>query len=452
MSLDALHQPETDKALRAMGELPPPPAAPSARSAWRAVPAFFQGLAAGAVETAAAGAETTKGAGQVSAATGAFSGGGMFSLPSEREQRENEEARAKMLNERIETESAASRALRGAAHDLRPDPATAGTAERLVFDATRLITKAVGYSAVATPVPGAVLTGVDEGMAAADELQRQGVDRNTAAAAGAVQGVAAGVGVVLPVVGNTVGRTLGLYAAGGPGAFMAQQAATREILDRANYGELAQQYDPLDPTGLAVSALFPLPFAAMGLRANLRARVPQEHVDAALTQNLTIQRDAADATAIDDAIRQIDDGVLAVDRELAAARVDVPAGALDEAAPAPGVEPDPAAPGARADGEAAAGDLGAAVAGLEERAAAAARAGVPDDVQALTRSVASRIAEVERMAPDMVVRTGEDGRPVTVADEMAQIRREVTAGTDDALGTADAGLLEVAANCALSLG
>ena len=94
--------------------------------------------------------------------------------------------------------------------------------------------------------------------------------------------------------------------------------------------------------------------------------------------------------------------------------------------------------------------MGAAIASLDEQPALA--AALPDDIQALGRSVATRIAEVERMVPDMVVRTGDDGRPVTVADEMARIRREVSEGTADELGAADAGLLEVAANCALSLG
>lgn len=436
MSLDALHQQGTDQALRAMGSLPAPPAAPSERSAWRAVPAFFQGVAAGVVEAAAGLEKITR----VEPTDP--------NRPVSDLRRQEQERWEQRYGDRTKEQ-----VLRDAAHGLRPDPATAGTAERIVFDASRVVTKATGHVATAGPYGGAALLAGDETLAAADELQRQGVDRDTALKAGAVQGAAAGVGVVLPIVGSTAVRTVGLYALGGPGAFMAQQAATSEILERANYGELAQQYDPLDPTGLAVSALFPLPFAGMGLRANLRAKVPQQHVDAAMTENLTIHRDRDDALPIDEVVRRIDDGARAVDQEMAARRVDVPPEPVPEAAPgALAAEEAPAATAgaAEATGAPAAGDMGAAIASLDEQPALA--AALPDDIQALGRSVATRIAEVERMVPDMVVRTGDDGRPVTVADEMARIRREVSEGTADELGAADAGLLEVAANCALSLG
>ena len=46
----------------------------------------------------------------------------------------------------------------------------------------------------------------------------------------------------------------------------------------------------------------------------------------------------------------------------------------------------------------------------------------------------------------------DDGKPVTLADEMARIRREAAEGTDTELGTNDAGLLKVAAACAMSVG
>lgn len=79
----------------------------------------------------------------------------------------------------------------------------------------------------------------------------------------------------------------------------------------------------------------------------------------------------------------------------------------------------------------------------------------PEAVQparAAANSIADRVARVEQEAPDMVIRVDEDGQPVTVADELARIRREAVEGTDSELGSADAGLLKVAADCALSLG
>jgi hypothetical protein len=67
-------------------------------------------------------------------------------------------------------------------------------------------------------------------------------------------------------------------------------------------------------------------------------------------------------------------------------------------------------------------------------------------------SIADRLAAVEAHAADMVVRTAEDGRPVTVAEELARIRREAAEGTDAELGALDADLVRVAADCALAMG
>jgi cytochrome oxidase assembly protein ShyY1 len=131
------------------------------------------------------------------------------------------------------------------------------------------------------------------------------------------------------MMGSTLARTAALYVAGGPGGFMAQQAATRGILERADYGELAKKYDPLDPVGLGLSALIPLPFAAMGAARNIRgargavqdvpgqaprsdqeggnaevapaqtgapeAPMTSEAIDAAMVHNLTLARSATEA-------------------------------------------------------------------------------------------------------------------------------------------------------------
>lgn len=70
----------------------------------------------------------------------------------------------------------------------------------------------------------------------------------------------------------------------------------------------------------------------------------------------------------------------------------------------------------------------------------------------LLASIADRVSAVEATAGDMVVRTDEAGRPVTVADELARIRREAAEGTDAELGALDADLVRVAAECALSMG
>jgi hypothetical protein len=114
------------------------------------------------------------------------------------------------------------------------------------------------------------------------------------------------------LAGNTLAKTGAYYLAGGPGGYVAQQVATSEILKRAGYAKIAEQFDPLDPVGLAMSALIPLPFAAYGARRIMKAgkgaepvkpavepkpveTVPPEAVDAAMVHNLTLQRQAQEA-------------------------------------------------------------------------------------------------------------------------------------------------------------
>lgn len=67
-------------------------------------------------------------------------------------------------------------------------------------------------------------------------------------------------------------------------------------------------------------------------------------------------------------------------------------------------------------------------------------------------TVATRVADLETTAPDMVVRIAEDGKAITLADDLAEVRRMVAEGTDDSLGTLDADLIRVAVECALSTG
>lgn len=294
MALADQFQSETDKALDAMASAPPAPPVvrQPTRSAWGAIP---RGLAA-------AGAEVFS---QVTAGN-----------PNEGMRQ------ARAADDPIQIERDASAAKNAAmsvqsgdyARSLRPDPATASTAENVVFGLSRGLGKAVGSVVALGPAGGAAAFGASEAGVTYEDLTRQGVDPATAGKAAAVSGVVNAASVVLPMAGPTLKATAGLYLAGGPGAFMAQQAATRAILERADYGELAKQYDPLDPLGLALSTLIPLPFAAHGARAVIKAReagaakpaaavesaapaLSREAVDAVMTHNLTLARDLSEARA-----------------------------------------------------------------------------------------------------------------------------------------------------------
>lgn len=330
--LDDLYQADTETAINALAAMPPEK--PKPVSKWNGWSAPLRGIAAGVAEAGAMVADVVKGAAQSDAAYGGYSAGGMFSLQSDGEKREAELLRAKIDTEGLNTTSGVGTALRDVSRHYRPDPATAGLAESLVFDLTRFASKAIGYTVAGGGVPGAVMLGVDEGMQTADDLKQKGVDQKTRMQVGAVAGVTSAASVVLPVAaGGSIPKTIGLWAAGGPGAFVAQQAATREILKNANYADLAQQYDPLDPVGLAVSSLIPAGFAGYAVASARRAaragavkpvvvpEVPavpaeappaatpeptlltQEQVDAVMVHNLTLAQDVRDATGPREAIR-----------------------------------------------------------------------------------------------------------------------------------------------------
>lgn len=305
--LDDLYAADTLKAATLAGALPPE-VATAKRSAWadsvpNAMDAAVRGVIGGAAKVGAAALEF---AGQMEAG-------------QERAIRQRGEREPYDMSRQF---GLMAESVRDVERGLRPDPITAGAAENVVYGLSSVLSQAIPASIVGGPLAGAAVVGAGEGAAAADDLARAGVDKATRDKAGLLAGGAAALGVVLPVAGSTLARTGMLYLAGGPGAFMAQQAATREILERANYADLAKQYDPLDPTGLALSSLFPLPFAAHGALRNIAARekpapkgeskpvagdqAPKgaeptartstsDEVDAALVHNLTLQQDAHEA-------------------------------------------------------------------------------------------------------------------------------------------------------------
>lgn len=265
MSLLDLHADDLTGAARNTAYIPPAPkpAEGPKFNGWKATTAPLRGARSGAQESVGFWADVIGAFGQVAGAYPEVLG--VVDLTPE-QRRQADEQRVKLLTEGIDYSSPAGDLFRDVARSSAPDPQTAHVAENLLYQFPRFATKAVGYGATTGPVVGSILTGADEAMAASDELKRQGVDLSTRTQAAAVQGVGAGLSVALPMAGNTVAQTVGLVAAGGPGTFVAQQALTREILRAADYSKIADQYDPLDPVGLAVATLVPAGFGAYGLR------------------------------------------------------------------------------------------------------------------------------------------------------------------------------------------
>lgn len=268
MAIDDLFQASTDKVLddRIARPLRAPTVRPSfGSSVWNTTKAPFTGIGAGANESVGFAADILGAFGSVQAGFGLQADPTLLFGGAEKRREEGQKARADMASgEAFSTELGTG--FRATARSFSPDPATANTAEQILFGLGRFATKAVGYSLAAGPVPGAVLAGADEGMTEADRLKAEGVDLSTRARVGMVAGVSTAAAVALPVAGKTLPQTIGLVAAGGPGGFIAQQAASRAILEHADYGKIAEQYDPFDPVGLAVSTLVPAAFGAYALR------------------------------------------------------------------------------------------------------------------------------------------------------------------------------------------
>lgn len=285
---------------------PPVPKQAASFSAWRTTTALPRGVVAGGVQAGSGIADMLGAFGETLGATGTASSRGMFSVPTA-DERQQADAAAKKLREQ-----GASFALgdpgRRFADEFKPDPETAHAAERLVFDFARVASKAVGYVATSGGLPGALMTGADEGLTVADELKQQGVDLATRTKVGAVVGGVTALGVGLPMAGNTLAQTAGLVALGGPVSFMAQQQAVRSILEAADYTKLAEQYDPLDPVGLAVSTLIPAGFGAWGLRA-ARARQAADAKAAAAKAEADFAAGPvpSERTAVADAVRAVTD-------------------------------------------------------------------------------------------------------------------------------------------------
>lgn len=268
--LDSMYQEGTDKTLddRVSRPLQAPTARPSfGASLWNTTKAPFAGVGAGANESAGFAADILGAFGSVQAGYGLQADPSL--LFSGDEQKKRIEAGQKARDE-IESGAAFSTEIgtgfRATSRSFAPDPATANAAEQMLFGFSRLMTKAVGYSVLGGPIVGATLTGADEGMTDADRLKAEGVDIATRTKAGAVAGVSTGLSVALPVAGKTFAGTAALVAAGGPVSFIAQQAASKAILENAGYDKLADQYNPFDPVGLAVSTLVPAAFGAYAMR------------------------------------------------------------------------------------------------------------------------------------------------------------------------------------------
>jgi len=187
--------------------------------------------------------------------------------------------------------SETARGFREQARRYAPDPAAVGIAGQVVHGLISGMAKMTAYAG-AGPV-GPVLFGADAGINRAQDLTDQGVDGGTAAAAGLVSGVAgAATMIVPPALGATRLQSAAIGGVVAPAMTVTEVGGIRAILERADYAQIAAQYQPFDPVNLAVSALTGAAFGAAFHRgrAGERATSPEEHA-AALVMNEARTRD-----------------------------------------------------------------------------------------------------------------------------------------------------------------
>lgn len=288
---DDLYPEAAQTALDAKAARPPEPKQTPRFSLWGTTAAVPKGVAAGAAQAAGSTADVLGAFGSVLGTEG--SAGGMFSLPTPEEDKQQREATEKLRANGPDYMSEGGRSFRNVAKDYTPDPLTTHAAERIVFDFSRVASKAITAAATMGGIPGAVVAGAEEGFTVSDQLAQDGVDLGTRSAVGAVTAATNALSFGLPVAGKTAVQTGVLALTGGPLSFMAQNAATRKILQDADYSKLADQYDPFDPLGLALSTVIPLGFGAMAMRgARQKGAAPLED-SASPAPILTVEKPTA---------------------------------------------------------------------------------------------------------------------------------------------------------------
>lgn len=289
---DDLYPEAAQTALEAKVSRPLEPKQSPRFSLWGTTAAVPKGVAAGAAQATGSAADILGAFGSVLGTEG--SAGGMFSLPTPEEDKQQREATEKLRANGPDYMSEGGRSFRNVAKDYTPDPLTTHAAERIVFDFSRVASKAVTAAITMGGVPGAIVTGLEEGFTVSDQLAQEGVDLGTRSAVGAVTAATNALSFGLPVAGKTAVQTGVLALTGGPLSFMAQNAATRKILQDADYSKLADQYDPFDPLGLALSTgltVIPLGFGAMAMRGAAKRAAGQKIRESDATE--TVASDGA---------------------------------------------------------------------------------------------------------------------------------------------------------------
>lgn len=193
---------------------------------------------------------------------------------------------------------------RTARNEFAPDPVTSSTAAQVVYGASKELTKigialpaAAVTSAVGSPAAGALVVGaiygLNAGIQQSQELQDQGVDARTANAAGFFTALSGTAGVMMPAAMGWSRLSSAVIGAGANVAVgMNERATLRQVLEKADYSQAAEQFDPTDPLAVSIEALTGGVFGAAAGSVRLGPQGPKS--------GPTVE--AAEAAAIDPAV------------------------------------------------------------------------------------------------------------------------------------------------------
>nr|DAW55768.1 MAG TPA: ParB ddrB-like ParB superfamily domain [Caudoviricetes sp.] len=195
-----------------------------------------------------------------------------------------------------------------AKNEYAPDPVVSTTAAQVVYGASKELTKiglavpaAAGASLVGSPAAGALVLGsiygINAGIQQSQELQDQGVDAKTANAAGFFTALSGAAGVMMPAAMGWSRLSSAVLGAGANVAVGTNERATlRQVLEKADYSQAAEQFDPTDPLAVSIEALTGGVFGAAAGRVRFGPQEPKSGptVDAAESAE-TIDPKVADA-------------------------------------------------------------------------------------------------------------------------------------------------------------
>lgn len=176
---------------------------------------------------------------------------------------------------------------RTARNEYAPDPVISSTAAQIVYGASKELTKigialpaAAAASAAGTPAAGALVVGaiygINAGIQQSQELQDQGVDARTANAAGFFTALSGTAGVMMPAAMGWSRLSSAVIGAGANVAVgMNERATLRQVLEKADYSQAAELFDPTDPLAVSIEALTGGVFGAAAGRVRFGPQEPK---------------------------------------------------------------------------------------------------------------------------------------------------------------------------------